>query len=74
MKSRKYRLPRLAFVYDNVAGMKQHRITSKKTLEEVSRATLIPALYLDDWENNLRYPSKANYNKLADFYEWEIWE
>ena len=74
MKSRKYRLPRPAFVYDNVASMKQTRAACHIPLAEVSKQTLIPIVLIDDWENKLRYPSKANYNKLANFFEWEIWE
>ncbi len=68
-----YRFPRPQFVYDNIHSMKQIRIANKLSLAEVSRDTLIPTVLLDDWENNFRYPSKNNYNKLAAFFEWEIW-
>ena len=73
MRKPRYRFPRPQFVYDNIHSMKQIRTACKFSLEDISQATMIPRWHLDDWENNLRYPSKSNYNKLAAFFEWEIW-
>lgn len=69
----RYRLPRPQFVYDNIDSMKQIREACKISLAEVSKYTLIPAFLIDGWENGTRYPSQTNYNKLADFYDWEVW-
>lgn len=74
MRPRKNRLPRPSFVYENLGMMKELRLQRHQTLEEVSQTTLIPVVYLDDWENKLRYPSQVNYNKLAGIFVWEIWE
>ena len=61
MKFTHYRQPRPDFVYDNIDSI------------GTINYTLIPEKYLYDYRDGLVYPSKRNYNKLAAFFDWEVW-
>ena len=73
MKFTHYRQPRPDFVYDNIDSIGTICRTLSISFRSVSNYTLIPEKYLYDYRDGLVYPSKRNYNKLAAFFDWEVW-
>ena len=73
MKIRRYRAPRPAFVADNIYSMEQIMITCNIMNSQISAATGIPHNYISEYKQGIAIPSKSNYNKLAAFFDWEVW-
>lgn len=62
------------FVYDNIDSMRQIRLACKFSIVDVAKATGIIPTHIGEWELGYRYPAQTNYNKLAAFYDWEVWQ
>ena len=62
------------FVYDNLDGMFAERIKRNVSLSDVRIATGITPSTIQAYESGTCNPGKKTYNKLAEFFNWRIWE
>ena len=66
-------IERPSFLYDNLEQLPKllkERGIQKKTVEETAG---IPRQSLTRWICGGSYPSRENYNKLAEFLGWRLW-
>ena len=62
------------FVYDNLDGMFAERMKRNVSLSDVRIATGIAPSTIQAYESGKGNPGKKTYNKLAEFFNWRIWE
>ena len=62
------------FVYDNLDGMFAERMKRNVSLSDVRIATGIAPSTIQNYESGKGNPGKKTYNKLAEFFNWRIWE
>ena len=62
------------FVFDNIDSIHTIRTTLKISLQTIAYACGMHPQTVSLWERGRALPNKKTYNKLAKFFDWEIWE
>lgn len=62
------------FVRNNVHYLAFHRRNRLLSQQKLAQLLNIPRYQVADWERGKCFPSKDYYNKLAEFFDWEVWE
>ena len=62
------------YVVENLDAMKDTREERGLSLAEVALKTGIKAGTLRSYENNRLSAGRPNYNRLATFFGWRLWE
>ena len=73
MKVTHYRQYRPDFVLDNIDSMEQIMDTCGFKIRQVANLTGILPSFIREYKLGYSLPSKTNYNKLAAFFDWEVW-
>ena len=63
-----------SFVIDRMDELQRERKSRGYTLPELSALTGVSASMLEQYERETCLPKAENYNKLAKFFCWEVWE
>ncbi len=62
------------FVLDNLDSIRKLRKHCHIPFNSICRELDIKRTTLLEWELGERIPSKFDYNRLAVFFDWEVWE
>ena len=62
------------YVLENLDAMKAEREARGLSRKEVSEQTGIGAGTLRSYENNRMSADRPNYNRLAEFFGWRLWD
>ena len=61
-------------VLDNIASMDKIATACRFSDYFIAHSTGIDPNQINCYRANISIPQKKNYNKLAAFFEWEVWE
>lgn len=61
------------FVRDNCNSIHDIAKNLHWTYGYIARSTGIPEGSISNYAAGIRYPDKERYNKLAAFFDWEVW-
>ena len=70
----RHKITKPAFVNENVYLLADERQGRGLTQKELAEAVGISLQLIWCYEQGYQIPCKANYNKLADFFDWQKWE
>ena len=62
------------FIRENIYRLSTIRTSKGLTRKDLSRSVGMPEYLIRGYEEGYRSPSRKNYNKLADFFDWQVWE
>ena len=62
------------FVFDNLDSIYTIRTTLKISLQTIAYGCGMHTKTVSLWERGMALPNKKTYNKLAKFFDWEVWE
>ena len=62
------------YVYDNLDSMEQIMKTCGFKISNIVQGTGISYKNVHKYVKGYVYATKTNYNKLAEFFDWEEWE
>ena len=68
------RIERPEYLYENLEILPRQLKERGSTQREVEEAAGIPHQSLTRWICGENYPSKENYNKLAAYLGWRLWQ
>ena len=62
------------FVFDNLDSMRTIRTTLRMKVQFIAYRCHMACATIWALERGAHMPSKKTYNKLAKFFDWEVWE
>lgn len=72
--TRRFKSDRPLFVRDNCNSIHDIAKNLRWTYGYIAHATGIPASTISSYAAGILFPNQRNYNKLAAFFDWEVWE
>lgn len=69
-----HRVSAPSFVIEYIDNLAQTRTEKELSRRNIADRTGVPYDYISQYERGYCFPSKNNYNKLAKFFNWEVWE
>ena len=61
------------FVMQNIIGLRDERIARGMTAQMLSEVTGVSRISIHGYENLGQWPLPENYNKLARYFNWQLW-
>lgn len=61
------------FVMDNIMSLRDERSSRYLTREMLAEITCVHPHSIRHYENMRHWPTLANYNRLASFFNWPLW-
>ena len=69
----RFKHDRPLFVRDNINSIHDICNTLHISYTEIAHFTGIRSCVISGYANGAYFPNKEKYNKLAEFFDWEVW-